>query len=146
MPKVDKSTIINAPAEAVWAILRDFNGHDRWHPPVDVSQIEKGYASDKVGCVRNFRLKDGGQLREQLLSLWDLEMAYSYCLLDTPIPLINYVSHVSLAPVTDGDLTFWRWSCSFMAPPGEEHELARMVGEDIYQTGFEAIREMIGQD
>lgn len=145
MPTVDRSTIIDAPVDAVWAILRDFNGHDRWHPPVDVSVVERGQPSDKVGCVRAFRLKDGSELREQLLTLSDLEMALSYCLLDTPIPLINYVAHLSLAPVTDGDRTFWRWRSRFDAPPGEGDTLAQMVGDDIYQSGFDAIRAMLAE-
>ena len=66
MPKVVKSTILEAPVERVWAVLRDFNGHDRWHPPVATSTIERGHSSDQVGCVRRFRLKDGSELREQL--------------------------------------------------------------------------------
>jgi hypothetical protein len=32
--KVIRSTIIEAPTDKVWAVLRDFNGHDRWHPAV----------------------------------------------------------------------------------------------------------------
>ena len=140
MPQVVKSTVIDAPVEAVWDVLRDFNGHDKWHPPVAESQIERGWTSDRVGCVRRFRLRDGSELRERLLTLSDADLAYSYCLLDTPIPLFNYVAHVRLAPVTDGDRTFWRWESRFDTPAGREAELARMVGDDIYQGGFDAIR------
>ena len=143
MPKVVRSTILDAPVERVWATLRDFNGHDRWHPPVAESAIERGAPSDRVGCVRRFRLRDGSELREQLLTLSDLEQTYSYCLLDTPIPLFNYVAHVRLMPVTDGNRTFWAWESRFDTRPGEEAEMARMVGEDIYQTGFEAIRGLL---
>ena len=107
MPRVVKSTIVNAPTEAVWGVIRDFNGHDQWHPAVAASQIERSNPSDKVGCVRNFRLEDGANLREQLLTLSDLEQTFSYCLLDTPVPLFNYVAHVRLTPITDGDRTFW---------------------------------------
>ena len=140
MPKVVKSTIIDAPADRVWAVLRDFNGHDRWHPAVASSAIERGAPSDKVGCVRRFRLKDGVELREQLLTLSDLEQTFSYCLLDTPIPLFNYVAHVRLMPVTDGDRTFWGWESRFSTRSGEEAQMTEMVSEQIYQTGFEAIR------
>jgi uncharacterized protein YndB with AHSA1/START domain len=65
---IRRSTVLGAPVEAVWAVLRDFNGHDAWHPAVPTSTIENGEASDQVGCVRNFRLKDGSRIREQLLS------------------------------------------------------------------------------
>ena len=52
-------------------------------------------------------------------------MTFTYCLLDTPIPLFNYVAHVRLLPVTDGDRTFWHWECRFTTPAGREAELAR---------------------
>ena len=109
MPRVVKSTIMDAPTDRVWALLRDFNGHDRWHPAVTTSAIERAQSADRIGCVRRFRLADGSELREQLLALSDLEQSFSYCLLDTPIPLFNYVAHVRLLPVTDGDRTFWHW-------------------------------------
>ena len=140
MPKIVKSTIINAPTDRVWDVLRDFNGHDRWHPAVATSAIERSQPSDKIGCVRRFRLADGGELREQLLALSDLEQTFSYCLLDTPIPMFNYVAHVRLLPVTDGDRTFWHWESRFTTRPGEGERIAHMVAKDIYQGGFDAIR------
>ena len=67
LQRVTRSTIIDAPIERVWAVLRDFNSHLDWHPIIADSWIEGGEASDQVGCVRAFRLKDGNELREQLL-------------------------------------------------------------------------------
>lgn len=141
MVKVVRSTIVDAPVDRVWAMLRDFNGHDRWHPAVRESAIERGAPADKVGCVRRFRLADGAELRERLLTLSDLEQTYSYCLLETPVPLFNYVAHVRLMPVTDGDRTFWSWQSTFSTRPGEEAAMAELVGEQIYQAGFDAIRD-----
>ena len=37
--------------------------------------------------------------------------------------------------------TFWHWESRFTTPAGEEKRLTEMVGEEIYQAGFEAIRE-----
>ncbi len=144
MVKVVKSTVLNAPVEAVWEVLRDFNGHDRWHPIVADSVVEKGWTSDRVGCVRRFHLRDGSELRELLLTLSDADMAFSYCLLDTPVPLLNYVAHVRLAPVTDGDRTFWLWESRFDTPAGREAELRQMVAENVYQSGFDAVRAHMG--
>lgn len=144
MVKVVKSTVLDAPVEAVWDVLRDFNGHDQWHPAVADSHIERGQPSDKLGCVRRFHLADGSELRERLLTLSDADMAFSYCLLDTPVPLLNYVAHVRLAPVTDGDMTFWHWESRFDTPAGREKELQTMVAENIYQGGFDAIRDHMG--
>jgi hypothetical protein len=140
MVKVVTSTVIDAPVETVWEVLRDFNGHDRWHPIVRDSHVERGLPPDKLGCVRNFHLQDGSNLRELLLTLSDADMAFSYCLLDTPVPLLNYVAHVRLSPVTDGDRTFWHWESRFDTPPGREAELRDMVATGVYQGGFDAIR------
>ncbi len=144
MPRVVKSTVVNAPTEAVWDVIRDFNGHDQWHPAIASSQIERSQPSDKVGCVRNFRLEDGANLREQLLTLSDLEQSFSYCLLDTPVPLFNYVSHVRLTPITDGDRTFWEWESRFDTPKGQSDEMAELVGEGIYVAGFNAVKAHMG--
>lgn len=135
---------MEAPVEAVWDVLRDFNGHERWHPAVAQSQIERGQPADRVGCVRAFRLAGGEQLREQLLALSDMETTFTYCLLETPIPLFNYVAHVRLIPVTDGDRTFWQWEGRFTTPAGREQELGAMVGTNIYEAGFAAIRAHMG--
>jgi len=143
MVKVIRSTIIDAPVDQVWDVLRDFNGHDNWHPAVAYSSIERSEQSDRVGCVRRFKLKDGAELREKLLTHSDMEQSFSYCLIDTPIPLLNYVAHVNLYPVTDGDATFWQWQSSFNTPSGAEEELSALVGNDIYQAGFDAIRTQL---
>lgn len=143
MVTVVRSTVIDAPIDEVWAFVRDFNAHDQWHPAVAESRIEDGKAPDQVGCVRNFRLVDGAQLREQLLALDDRGRTYTYCILDSPIPLVGYVSTVTLKPVSDGNRTFWHWRSTFHPPPERAAELARMVGEDIYVGGFAAARRFL---
>jgi NADPH:quinone reductase-like Zn-dependent oxidoreductase len=145
MVKVVRSTVVDVPIDEVWALLRDFNGHDRWHPAVAVSRIEERRGSDEIGCVRDFALKQGGAIREQLLSLSDRDYSFTYCILDAPLPLDGYVATVRLKPVTDGNRTFWHWQSEFKPPPEREAELARMVGEDIYEGGFAAIKAILAR-
>jgi NADPH:quinone reductase-like Zn-dependent oxidoreductase len=141
--RVTRSTVIDAPLPRVWAVLRDFNSHRDWHPIVAESEIENGEASDQVGCVRSFRLKDGNALREQLLVLDDRNHVSTYCILDSTIPLQRYVATVRLAPVTDGNRTFWHWESTFATPPGRERELADAVGNGVYEAGFKALAEYL---
>jgi NADPH:quinone reductase-like Zn-dependent oxidoreductase len=143
--KVVRSTIVDAPIDEVWEVLRDFNGHDRWHPAVSASRIEDRRASDEVGCVRDFALAAGGAIREQLLALSDRDYTFTYCILDAPLPLDGYVATVRLKPVTDGNRTFWHWQSEFRPPAERAAELTRMVGEDIYQAGFRAVKESIAR-
>jgi hypothetical protein len=54
--------------------------------------------------------------------------------------MFNYVAHVRLLPVTDGDRTFWHWESRFTTRPEDRENITQMVAEQIYQAGFEAIR------
>lgn len=140
LQKVVRSTVIDAPIERVWAVLRDFNSHDQWHDVVAESRIEGGEKSDQVGCVRAFHLKDGNFIREQLLTLDEREHKSTYCIVEATVPLMRYVATVTLKPVTDGNRTFWHWESSFASPPGREAELRQMVAEGVYEAGFANLR------
>ncbi len=142
--RVVRSTVIDAPAEEVWRLLRDFNSHVAWHPAIARSNIEGEEPGDLVGAVRAFTLRDGGFLREQLIALSDSERSLTYCLLEAPVRLDGYVATMSLLPVTDGDGTFLRWSCRFNPPRGQESALALLVGETIYDAGLLALRTRFG--
>ncbi|MEJ8812405.1 SRPBCC family protein [Variovorax ureilyticus] len=140
LQRVTRSTVIDAPIERVWAVLRDFNSHDQWHDVVEQSRIEAQERSDQVGCVRSFTLRDGNRIREQLLTLSDTEHKSTYCIVEATVPLQRYVSTVTLKPVTDGNRTFWHWTSTFATPPGMERELREMVARDVYEAGFENLR------
>jgi NADPH:quinone reductase-like Zn-dependent oxidoreductase len=143
MVRVQRSTVVNAPLDAVWQVVRDFNGHDRWHPAVTTSALEAGRLTDQVGAVRRFRLTGGEQVREKLLSLSDRDHSFRYTIVDADVPLENYVAEVALRPVTDGNRTYWSWQSRFDTPPGQESALARLVAEGVYEAGFEAVRARV---
>jgi NADPH:quinone reductase len=140
MIRVTRSTVIDAPIERVWEVLRDFNSHDAWHPVVARSEIENGEGSDQVGCVRNFTLHDGNRIREQLLALSDEDHISTYCILDATLPMERYVATVQLKRVTDGERTFWHWQSTFDVPRGREREFAELVGKGVYEAGFDGLR------
>ena len=140
LQKVVRSTVIDAPIERVWAVLRDFNSHDQWHGVVEASRIEGSDASDQIGCIRSFTLRDGNRIREQLLTLDEREHKSTYCIVEATVPLQRYVATVTLKPVTDGARTYWHWESTFATPPGQERELREMVASGVYEAGFENLR------
>jgi NADPH:quinone reductase-like Zn-dependent oxidoreductase len=144
--RVRRSAVIDAPIGRVWEVLRDFNSHSLWHPAVGESRIENGEAPDQVGCVRNFFLKDGNHIREQLLALSDRDYISTYCILDATLPMRNYVATVQLKRVTDGDRTFWHWESTFDVPKGREREFEQLVGGGVYEAGFAALRKYLNGD
>ena len=141
MIKVYTSTVLAAPADAVWARVRNFNGLPDWTPFVASSRIEQGLPADKIGCVRNFTLKDGGVIREQLLALSDYDYQCVYSILESPMPLSNYVATLKLTPITDGNRTFAEWSAEFECAPQAERQLADQIGQGVFQTAFDALKK-----
>jgi NADPH:quinone reductase len=142
---VIRSAVIEAPIERVWAVLRDFNSHDQWHPAVVRSQMENDLPGDVVGGVRQFSLADGAELREQLLRHSDHDCTLTYSILDSPLPLFDYVATVRLKPVTDGNQTFWDWRAQFHAPDDRAAELENLVGQQIYEAGFTGLRMFLAE-
>ena len=144
MARVFISSVINAPSDRVWERIRGFNDLPRWHPRIRDSRIEDALPQDKVGCVRNFNLQNGDNIRERLLGLSDYDMSCTYSILESPMPLEDYVATIRLTPVTDGERTFAEWSAEFSADPADEDGLVDGIGSDVFQVGFDALKRHFG--
>jgi hypothetical protein len=140
MVKVFTSSVIDAPADRVWAVVRDFNALPAWHPAIADSRIEGNQPSDKVGCIRNFNLKSGGNIREQLLALSDYDYVCTYAILVSPMGVENYVATLKLMPITDGNRTYAEWTAEFDCAPEREKQLAQDIGQGVFQGGFDALK------
>ncbi len=140
MAKVFTSSVINAPIDEVWKKIRDFNALPEWHPVIADSYIENNEPGDKIGCIRNFNLKDGANIREQLLALNDVEHLCTYSMLDSPMPIENYVATLRLLPITDGNQTYAEWTAEFSCSQEEENELTDTVSNGVFQAGFDALK------
>jgi uncharacterized protein YndB with AHSA1/START domain len=143
MPRVYVSSVIDAPAAKVWERIRDFNALPRWHPRIRDSRIENGEPSDRVGCVRDFHLQNGDRIRERLLGLSDDDMFCTYAILESPMPLTDYVATIRLKPITDGDRTFAEWTAEFECAPEAAAELVAGIGQNVFQAGFDALKRRL---
>ena len=142
---VVRSTVIDAPIDRVWAVLRDFNGMPQWHPAIADSRIENGQPADRVGCIRHFHLKDGGMIRERLLALSDYDYSCTYEILESPMGVANYTATLKLTPVTDGARCFAEWSAEFDCAESRERELVETIGQGVFQGGFDALKRHFGR-
>ena len=144
MARVFTSSVINAPAKDVWDRIRDFNGLPKWHPAIRDSRIEDALPSDKVGCIRNFNLQNGDNIREQLLGMSDYDMFVSYSILESPMALTDYVATIRLTPITDGERCFAEWSAEFDCAPDAETDLVSHIGGAVFQGGFNSLKRHFG--
>ncbi|WP_299210431.1 SRPBCC family protein [uncultured Tateyamaria sp.] len=140
MPRVYVSSVIEAPIAKVWDKIRDFNALPRWHPRIRDSRIENGEPSDKVGCVRDFNLQNGDRIREKLLGMSDYDMFCTYAILESPMPLTDYVATLRLTPVTDGNVTFAEWTAEFECADEVADELVDGISTNVFQAGFSALQ------
>ena len=144
MARVYVSSVIDASAARVWERVRDFNALQKWHPRIRDSRIEDALPSDKVGCIRNFNLQNGDNIREQLLGLSDYDMFCMYSILESPMPLSDYMATLRLTPITDGERCFAEWSAEFECEPNEEAGLVEGIGNNVFQAGFDALKRHFG--
>jgi Polyketide cyclase / dehydrase and lipid transport len=141
MAHIYVSSVIDAPIDDVWAIARDFTGH--WHSSVICnSSIEDGLPSDRVGCVRAFELSDGGKLRELLVGLSDERHEFSYRILDSPLPVEDYLASVRFFPVTTTGATFGEWVVAFRVPPEKEQTTVDTV-RGVFENGFSDLARLL---
>jgi len=140
MARVYVSSVLNATVSSVWNRIRDFNGLSRWHPTIRDSKIEDGNPSDKVGCIRNFHLQNGDQIREQLLALSDYDYFYTYSILESPMPLSDYIATIRLTPITEIDGSFIEWTAEFDCEAADAEDLINTIGQNVFQAGFDSLK------
>lgn len=142
MAKVYVSAVIDAPRQDVWDKIRDFNALADWHPFIAKSHIEDGLPGTTVGAIRNFDLEDnGGNIREQLLSLSDPKHLCTYSILESPLPVENYMATFRLKEITDGNKTYAEWWADFdITEAGKEEETIKLV-TSIFKSGFDSLNK-----
>ena len=143
MARAYASTILDAPIETVWHVIRDFNALPAWHPGIARSEIEDGLDSDVVGCVRRFFLQDGTMVRERLLSLCDRETSFTYNFETPAFPVMNYRARVRLLPVTDGNRTFAEWEANFDEAPEDAGKYVDIISNGVFQGGWDALKQAL---
>ena len=142
MVTIVKNSVMPSPLETVREKIRDFNALPLHHPAVAHSHIEDNLPSDHIGCIRCFNLKQGGTFRERLVVLDDTQHICAYSILESPIPVQNYVATIHLTPVANSGSTSMQWTVQFDCQPEQEAELTAWIG-NILQDGFGCIKNML---
>ncbi len=128
--EVSKSATVAAKPADLWARIGDFCAIAEWHPAVAACE-----ETDESGStVRTLTLEGGGTIRERLIETTDF--GYTYEILESPLPVRNYRSTLSVSD--EGDGTRIDWKGSFVAHDASEAD-ARGVIEGIYQAGLDSI-------
>jgi len=148
--KVTKSVDVAAPVDKTWEAVKNFDSLPKWHPGFSADVIQKG-ENNKVGAVRKLTVKDGPSFTEELLAFDDAKHTYKYRIVESPLPLRDYVSHLTVAPGPNGGShvtwvgTFKRKSTSDTPPEGENDEAALKLINSVYQGGLDNLKATLSK-
>ncbi len=138
--KAEEQITINAPAEKVWAIIKNFDDMS-WHPGIFNTTAEGG---NTKGAKRVLTLKDGGTITEELKKYDEAKMSYAYKMTDISsektimhagaeekvpvLPVDNYSATIEVE--AKGDTSVVNWTAGYYRaytnnnPPAEMNEEA----------------------
>ncbi len=144
--KATEKITINAPADVVWARIKNFDALKDWHPAIAESPADKG---NSEGSVRSLKLKGGGALTETLESHDDAQKKYSYRAKDGgALPVTNYTS--TLRVTADGRASVVEWRGAFYRgfpnndpPPDQNDEAAVKAVTGVYKSGLENLKKLV---
>ena len=145
MPRVLVSGVVDAPAEKVWATIRQFDAVADWLPFVKSSPIEDGGDATRVGCIRVLTQTDGEVFREVLVALSDAERFYSYTFASSPVPVRNHRTTLKVLPITDGHRSYVAWSSRFEVDPEHEAQLVDLMNQN-FLAGIRNLAGIIGSN
>ncbi|HJY76167.1 MAG TPA: SRPBCC family protein [Burkholderiales bacterium] len=144
MAKSHYSTVLDHPAEAVWAVIRPFD-HYAWAGVSGDVLIEGGKAGDQVGAVRRVST-EGGILRQALLAHSDAQRSFTYALCDpAPFPVRDYVATIRVAAVVDGNRAFVEWWATFDCAADEYDRWTRHFAHEGFAKWLAALREFMAR-
>ncbi|WP_353094086.1 SRPBCC family protein [Methylibium sp.] len=144
--KVVEKITIDAPADAVWAQIKDFDALAKWHPAVAESPADKG---NTEGSVRTVKIKGGGSLVESLERYNAEGRSYTYRAKDGgALPVTNYTS--TLTVTGDGAKSTVEWRGAFYRgfpnndpPPDQNDEAAVKAVTGVYQSGLANLKKLV---
>lgn len=158
--KMEQEIEINAPAEKVWGIIKNY-GDMSWHPGVSNVSNPDG---NKKGAVRVLTLKKGGTITEELKKYDEKKMSFSYKITEMStektishagaeekvpvLPVDNYQASIEVESV-GADKSKVSWKAAYYRaymnnnPPAEMNEdAANGAVEEVLKTGLANLKAL----
>lgn len=132
MSEVKRSLALNVPAAEVWKLIGGFGDIPDWHPAAASCTLH-----DERGETRRvISLVGGGSITERLVAQDDAAMSCTYAIVESPLPVSEYQSTISVTPSSGGCEV--QWSGRF-EPAGVPATRAEEVVAGIYDAGLGAL-------
>lgn len=130
--EASKTVDVAASPEKVWQTIGNFCGIANWHPAI--SECTPGEQNGKP--TRHLSLKGGGTIDEEQTARSDSKMRYSYTILQSPLPVSDYHSTISVKKKGNGSEVTWMGT--FKAKGASDADAAKAI-QGIYDSGLESL-------
>ena len=133
---VSREAVLKANPETVWKMIGNFNHLDVWHPVVVDSKLTGS------GETRVLTLGNGANITEKLLAHSDDKMSYTYAIMESPLPVKEYVSTISVDRTNEGSIV--KWTSTFNASDVTDEKAIEVIS-GIYEAGLGALSHHFNQ-
>jgi mxaD protein len=145
---VTETIDVKAPPAKVWNFVKPFDSVKQWHPMFSGSEIVAGRDGER-GAIRSLTIKDGPSFTEELLAVNEQAMAFTYSVIESPLPIDRYMSTMTFKPNASGGTTvtwigqFSRKNPRANPPEGESDAAMVTLISGAYQTGLQTIKKVM---
>lgn len=157
--KVEEEITVNAPAQKVWDIIKNFNDMS-WHPSV---KNTTGQGGNDKGATRTITLQNGGTITEELKKYDDADKTISYKITEMStaktithagaeekvpvLPVDNYAATIQVedkggSSVVSWKAGFYRAYTNNNPPPEMNEEAANTAVKAVFNEGLENIKKL----
>ena len=137
---VTEEVQLAAPPAKTWAVIKDFQRWQTWHPAFATTEITKGEGNAK-GTVRVLATRDGAKFTEELLSHDAASRSYQYRIIESPLPISGYVSKIEVKESGSGSRVVW--SSSFTVNAGASDEEMKKTIAGVYRAGLDSLKASV---
>ena len=129
-----------ATASNTWSTINDFGSWQSWHPAFASTKMLQGDGHSQ-GAVRVLTTKDGGKFTEELIAFDAAARSYQYQILESPAPVMDYVSTIQVKETPVGSAVVW--SSHFNVKPGTSEADAKKLISGVYRAGLDNLASVM---
>lgn len=137
---VQRTVTIDAPAEVVWAALRNFNEHDAWMEAIAQSAdfISWSGEPNQPGVERRFTVPGQPVFAERLVRVDDDARELAYSIVESPLAIDDHESTVAV--VEDGAGSVVTWTARFVSDDGTAAMLDGFMGGQTFEPALAGLK------
>jgi mxaD protein len=146
---IEHSIVINAPPEAVWDVVSDFNGLPRWLSTITESRIILG-KNREVGAIRELTRANGTKVQEKLIAYepWNMSLGYTY--IGGLVGATDYFPTMTVSDAGNGkSKVVWKARFKRVAywtdepPVGQDDATPLNTLNKVYVMGLEGLKKVV---